>query len=562
MSKFALLKRKFNTLLSLYKEAGLLRTAQLIVFHLKYKRRRQQIIKKVGDSFSKGVALRKEGCFILWGCNDFSAQLHKMMSEWGLSVSAFIDPDYNADSFCKVPVIPYNKIEDRTLPIIVATPHKMSNLIPVISQETIEAFPNTVYQIKKTLNVENEILHACALIDFISIDCTGKILTFGRQGSGNTIYSHIIQYLYQTYRDAFVPNNISLYIFEQLAFEYTQIATKALHFIESKVEATGLAVGPWQFKTGSNNMLGPNNIVLHIVNNPSRHYLCHSSYGYHKMPPIDMLQMLHEQNYKMYLVIRNPLDILVSHYNKQSSYTGHSVEDLVKNMEGLIIATTFTIDCLNSWLDRSKYLDLLYYEDLIDAPVTQIQKISQALGVGLSKQKARKMWEKLGFRQLPGATKGHFQTGGKGKWKTAFSDEQLACFKYFEFDKIVRRCGYEKDADELCNAWQDIDHQSYTHQYANIIQAMNAYRRTNAYINYLEGQSCDSTDSVLFPCNSSKAFACDTTIEPLRASKVKNTEIVLSSYDKELFLKAHDVVEQEPIRTVLTSGTHSYFQPQ
>ena len=90
------------------------------------------------------------------------------------------------------------------------------------------------------------------------------------------------------------------------------------------------------------------------------------------------------------------------------------------------------------------------YEDLLERPVGEAQRLLEFLGVDSSEETARKCVKRAGFERRTDRKRGeedsysHFRKGVAGDWESVFTEEDRRVFKEIAGDLLIE-LGYEKD---------------------------------------------------------------------------------------------------------------------
>lgn len=394
---------------------------------------------------------------LVWGCNDFSKCLMSVLRGSRVNVRAFID---NAENtlFCGKPVMRPSSVKAdagfNDLSIIIASSYNVSNDTPSSDSESIRQFKITLQEIIVTYKLKNRLLHPCALVDFVDMPNNMKIITYGLQGSGNTIYNNIMRQLRMNPLELKSPlvkgvarlitsvfsNRVNANkFFEPLCYEYNQIVHQVI--CDAIYQAGGTQIHGAPFKTGTSHFscLTDDQCSLNVFSFPTRDYMFASSYGYHKLPTLNTLERLKMHQCNVFFIMRNPLDMILSVLNKAAAIDENTK---AMNQRFFVNHALPMMDQLKRWHSMRHKANVLYYENLLKDPIKQILSLASMIGLSLTPAAAKEIWGSVSFRRLPGATKDNFWQGGSGKWEQYFNEEHLALFKHHGMEELLEMYGY------------------------------------------------------------------------------------------------------------------------
>lgn len=391
---------------------------------------------------------------LIWGCNDFSERLFKVLLGSSVNVISFID-DNQSPTFCGKPVHHPSVLQTTSsldeIPVVIATPHLVKNNIPIIDFESIRQFKIKIQEIIATYKINNILLHPSALVDILDTPYHDKIVTYGLQGSGNTIYSHIMQRIKQNsgIKTAFLNRINRLFpisnsddvptFFEKMCYEYTQIIHQIISDIIYQIGGSRIQGAPWKTSTAHFNCLTDTGEEMSIFSFSTRDHIICSNYSYHQLPTIETLEMLHLRKFNLFFIMRNPLDIIISILNKESALDKKNKKIDQKMFAGLSI---WVINTLTKWHPFLEKVKLLRYESLIQDPIDQINNLRSELDMSRRNKIAKKIWDQVSFRRLPGATAENFWQGGSGKWEKYLNKEHMAFLKFHGMEDVLRKYNY------------------------------------------------------------------------------------------------------------------------
>lgn len=380
---------------------------------------------------------------VIWGCNEFSEYLH-LLFEKNIDMAAFIDVDTTAKQFCGKPVYDPETFKSmsafKDVPVLLATPHHVSLKGPSIDFESIHQFKKLLNIIINRYKIKNPVIHPSALIDIISSPFPNKVLAFGLQGSGNTLYNHILIKLIDQYPRQFRNFDIISNFFEAVSYEYQQCILQVIGDVISACGIENYHVVPWKIgMTKINFYHSQGEGETQIFSFATRSHITHKSYGYHEIPSHSYLSKLIKLQFKLFFIIRNPLDIIVSIIKKRYAYDANT-----KNIDNqkFCLISKITIEQLKLWLPYLSLMPNLKYEDVITNPIKQIMSLMKMLNLRPSLKVANNIWKEVGFKQLPNAPENHFKGGGSNKWEKFFTYTQLRYLQSQDIESVLRDYGY------------------------------------------------------------------------------------------------------------------------
>ena len=398
---------------------------------------------------------------LIWGCNRFAESLHICLENTTVNVVAFVDK-ISGKSFCRKPVIHPDLLgeldEHHDTPIIIASQHDFSSNLPAITFESTRQFKAMIDEITSKYTLQNTLHHPSSLIDVLHLTFPMKMATFGLPGSGNTLYSHIFRLILQKNRWHTIWQHLKAKLFkhktpnlndyfEKLAYEYQQIIYQVINDAIYQADGKRIHGSPWQLGTSHFSFLTDEEEKAGVFSFHTRDHIVHSNYGYHKMPTQQQLNELNLRQFKVFMVIRNPLDTIISVLKKNVSTKDNTELVADQYFAREAIATLETLKDLQKFTAHDA--SMIKYEDLIMHPVSQIRKIMRKLGKKNTSKAANRIWSQVSFRALPGATTENFWQGGTGKWESHFQNQHLAFLKYHGIEKILSHYGYHDILDKF-----------------------------------------------------------------------------------------------------------------
>jgi len=164
--------------------------------------------------------------------------------------------------------------------------------------------------------------------------------------------------------------------------------------------------------------------------------------------------------FKKFASIRNPIDIIHSSVFSINALASEYIQRELKLDEHLIRRElalnkltnpefiSGLIFFLKNYLDEfipamDKYDYLMRWEDLIQQPVDEIQRIAQASGEAVSAEHAAQIWSELDHRNLTRYHRHSFRRGLLNDWQFNITNTHLKLFEDAGFGEYLTRFGYD-----------------------------------------------------------------------------------------------------------------------
>lgn len=164
--------------------------------------------------------------------------------------------------------------------------------------------------------------------------------------------------------------------------------------------------------------------------------------------------------FKKFASMRNPIDIIHSSVFSINALASEYIQRELKLDEHLIRRElalnkltnpqfiTGLIVFLKNYLDEfipaiGKYDYLMRWEDLIQQPVAEIQRIAQATGEPVSTEYAARVWGELDHRNLTRYHRHSFRRGLLNDWQFNITNTHLKLFEDAGFGEYLTRFGYD-----------------------------------------------------------------------------------------------------------------------
>src|SRR5690606_3596873 len=117
----------------------------------------------------------------------------------------------------------------------------------------------------------------------------------------------------------FKNNNVQARFLEVMSYEYEQCL---LQVIADGISACGIEkydVEPWKIGMTKMNFIH-NKQRADIFSFATRNHITHKTYGYHQIPSLDYVRRLIELKFKLFFIIRDPLDMILSIIKKSPDF--------------------------------------------------------------------------------------------------------------------------------------------------------------------------------------------------------------------------------------------------
>lgn len=164
--------------------------------------------------------------------------------------------------------------------------------------------------------------------------------------------------------------------------------------------------------------------------------------------------------FRKFASIRNPIDIIHSSVFSINALASEYIQRELKLNEHLIRRElalnkltnpefiSGLIVFLKNYLDEfipaiGKYDYLMRWEDLIQQPVAEIQRIAQATGEPVSAEYAARVWGELDHRNLTRYHRHSFRRGLLNDWQFNITNTHLKLFEDAGFGEYLTRFGYD-----------------------------------------------------------------------------------------------------------------------
>ena len=165
-------------------------------------------------------------------------------------------------------------------------------------------------------------------------------------------------------------------------------------------------------------------------------------------------------SFRKFAAIRNPIDIIHSSVFSINALASEYIQRELKLDEHLIRRElalnkltnpefiSGLIVFLKNYLDEfipaiEKYDYLMRWEDLIQQPVEEIQRIAQATGEPVSAEYAARVWGELDHRNLTRYHRHSFRRGLLNDWQFNITNTHLKLFEDAGFGEYLDRFGYD-----------------------------------------------------------------------------------------------------------------------
>lgn len=164
--------------------------------------------------------------------------------------------------------------------------------------------------------------------------------------------------------------------------------------------------------------------------------------------------------FRKFASIRNPIDIIHSSVFSINALASEYIQRELKLDEHLIRRElalnkltnpefiSGLIVFLKNYLDEfipaiGKYDYLMRWEDLIQQPIAEVQRIAQATGEPVSAEYAARVWGELDHRNLTRYHRHSFRRGLLNDWQFNITNTHLKLFEDAGFGEYLKRFGYD-----------------------------------------------------------------------------------------------------------------------
>jgi hypothetical protein len=478
----------------------------------------------------------------IWGCNAFSEYLYGLLDQSSVNVIAFIEGYTDSITFCGKPLYSAEAFKSNkelsAIPIVIASPHNLAGASPCVDLESMRQFKIHLQLVASKYTITNPLLHPAALVDILKVRYDNKVVTIGVQGSGNTLFTHIIQKI-QVLNTTKAP---IAYFFEQLCYEYAQIIFQVVGDALFSAGSEDIHIAPW--KIGATHLTCfMNGERSGIFCFQTRDHITHSNFGYHTFPTQDTVKHLQSLGMKIFSVNRNPLDIILSILNKNKMIDHQSGQ--IKNDGSVFVICDLQIELLRQWNPIRKMIKELRYEGLLRNPVNYIAMIMTELGLSPDVEFASKIWDELKFKQLPAATSNHFWNGGAGKWESYFTKEHLIHLKAINAEEVIDLYGYPDVLQKFRQLTRDFTKDDLSKYYND------GYSSSYFVRDYIDNKfGFDTSDLLKFVHH---YYGDDSTSRSL-------DHLVIGSKNREDVRRIEQVLNNKFIEVLIKSGSHPAYR--
>ncbi len=409
---------------------------------------------------------------LIWGCNAFAVSLQQHLAGSAVNIVGFVDPAYCERRFCDLPVFQVTSLQDLpSLPIIMAASHLMLKGMPQVDFESVRAFKHLLQVITIDHQIKNPVFHPAALVDLLDIHYPNKVVPFGLPGSGITLFSNICNKIIEYKPKAFSTRGNQAKFFERMCLEYTQCINQVITDTAHLIAGLNVHMASWKIGT-TFAICTLNQLQMRIYSFATRNHVLGPVYGYHQIPSATFVDNLLAREFKLFYVMRNPLDMILSYVNKMG---GVDKDTRGIKMDVFCHKAVLVLNQLKLWLPYAQRLQRFTYDNFVTDPVAQIKSIMRSLGIRPSASIAKKIWKDLSFKQLPTAPEAHFWRGGVGKWETYFKTEHFAFLKAQGIEEILQQYHFDAELEHFRMLTRKIDKDAWPQTASLIAETKRAY---------------------------------------------------------------------------------------
>lgn len=192
---------------------------------------------------------------------------------------------------------------------------------------------------------------------------------------------------------------------------------------------------------------------------PATNFIAPAVFKTHEAIDVASLDFYRRFSDRIWLCVRNPLGVLLSYTTKCAGFidadngeaaTLEELRDLrlaalLRNFEQFERTARVVRDYFHSALATGAVKHVVRYEDALTDPLCYVRSIARGVGVELSDDECRTLWEKFGLKPL-GSRPSYWRPGGE-KWRHTFAPENAEILRHLDYETLMRELGYEPNLD-------------------------------------------------------------------------------------------------------------------
>ncbi len=360
--------------------------------------------------------------FLLNYTNDIS-KLNNLINNFNISINVYIDISEDnllnyARNFSnkKLRFFPASHIIKNNLKEIIALSSEIGDL---------DYFFESILYLRNKINYKNRIFHPLTLNKYLKRKPNKNnnfYLVTGYPGSGNMTIQEILNKMLP---EELVPRwslGIDCGLLANFGMQYLYSVRNICHYnltnfkVKSSPHVTptsalycSMSIDHGEYQSWISNLKTFPYLWTNIFHN-THELLNLKSYKYYI-----------KNNFKILIILRNPLDIIISNANKQTNM-GFGKSDplfLLNNnkwLSDISISLSKYYEEYHKLLNQENIL-FIKYEELLNFPLETLNLINNFLQLDLNTENLKNIWEVIGYKNLPSAPKKHLWKPGEGKWK-------------------------------------------------------------------------------------------------------------------------------------------------
>ncbi len=326
--------------------------------------------------------------------------------------------------------------------------------IPIVIFDQ-NSFLDTLNIVKKRYS--NRLLHPYFVSRYLKIDFLGNyLINYSTGGNGNVLLTKIIaEFVKKGYLEKeILENNIYVNLMHNLFFSYRSVLE---NFVEK--DKTGRS-----FLKKYSLIENFDDIKYKFINK-QKQFSINIKYRYfvciHDLIPFYFFK---KNNFFIFSLIRNPLDIIVSRSVVHSTPSKElsdkevldSIDNLIYNLEYFYKQAAWVYDRLKFIIKNVKYENLIKFEDLRTYPLDNMKRIIKYLGVDCpSNNELLEVWNEVDKKKFYSG--GVSQIGMKNplepRWKKYYTKAHIEILKHIGYEELMFELGYDikLETDRLFN---------------------------------------------------------------------------------------------------------------
>lgn len=397
--------------------------------------------KDIDDKFTK-TQIRKHSRsspVLLWGYSsrDFH-DIYDILIQSNLDPCAIVSPsDVSANGTCMLPVLQmedFAESEYKNFPVVFAPGLGITEVQkcmailqsanPIESSQVSKQRPNA--------------FHPCSMLHNYHYDINSRVLCLGFPGSGNVLVQSILIRLLPKFQ-----HHITSIPFVGTLITDHQSTWKMLLQSGLNVRSEDIIFLPQDLNHISVRITCEDGRFLDLYDLVNPHWHTALIVPSHVLPTIKETQEWMGRGGLVVIVLRNPLDIIVSCAAKLLQPPGRLIGELAWFRRAVKSVVEY-IDHIHSLPGEKLFV---CYEDLLQRPHAQISRLANFFGVKMTLNELNVLWSDVGLKELVpfqgfNRTKNHFYQPGSGKWMQYLDIRHAEIVEEEGLDNRMRSIGY------------------------------------------------------------------------------------------------------------------------